>query len=221
MLKAISHLRNSIGTAAAGLVAALISTGAFADEPNPYLQPDDSWITISGKVQSVSKDRFTLDYGDGVVTVEMDDGDRDADAYKLLTGDKVTVSGRIDDDFYEMTKIEASSVYVENLGTTFFASAIDEEDWHDWAVAVTVPLDVSRTIVYGTVTKVDSEAFTVDAGVRELRVAVDDMPYNPLDDEGYQKIGVGDRVKVTGDLDIGFFEGRHLEADTIIKLRNS
>ena len=70
---------------------------------SPYTQPDDSWISLS-------------------VTVEMDDGDRDADAYKLLPGDKVNVVGKIDDNLFELISIEASSVYVEKLGTTFYAS---------------------------------------------------------------------------------------------------
>ncbi|MDZ7782331.1 MAG: hypothetical protein U5K56_05075 [Halioglobus sp.] len=69
-----------------------------------------------------------LDYGQGNITVEMDDSDRDADGYKLIEGDRITVSGVVDDDFYESTKIEAASVYVEELGTHFYASSIDEED---------------------------------------------------------------------------------------------
>ena len=44
------------------------------------------------------------------------------------------------------------------------------------------------------------------------------MLYNPLDDEGYQKIDVGDRVKVTGNIDNDLFEGKELMADSVIKL---
>lgn len=215
-----SRIGRKLAAGLSSLAIALLawSPAASAEEPNPFLMPDDSWITISGTVETVSTDTFTLDYGDGAVIVEMDDGDRDADAYKLMVGDKVTVSGSIDDDFYETTTIEASSVYVENLGTTFFASALDEETTEGWAVAVTVPVAISETIVYGTVTDVDEHEFTVDSGLRELRVDVEEMAYNPLDDEGYQKIRVGDRVKVTGNIDTDFFEGRELMADAVIKL---
>jgi len=208
---------------AAGLASFAISflvllPAAAADDPNPFKMADNTWITLSGRVVGVTADSFTLDYGDGTIIVEMDDGDRDADGYKLMEGDRVTVSGAIDDDFYETTTIEASTVYVENAGTTFYASAVDEEDIEGWTVAVTVPLEVSETIVYGTVTDVDEEEFTVDSGLRELRVEVDEMTYNPLDDEGYQMIRVGDRVKVTGDMDTDLFEGRELVADSIVKL---
>ena len=77
----------------------LFSASAFAQ--NPYAKPDNSWISIHGTVTSVSADEFELDYGDGLISVEMDDGDRDADGYKLVKGDEVRVSGTIDDDFYK------------------------------------------------------------------------------------------------------------------------
>lgn len=200
------------------LAGVAVGPVANAESQNPYAMADETWISISGTVESVSADQFLLDYGDGLITVEMDDGDRDADAYKLMKGDKVTVSGLVDDDFYELTTIEASSVFVENLGTTFFASAIDEEDF-DWYVAgVRVPVVASWTVVQGTVTDVDDEEFTIDAGPRAVRVEVEEMPYNPLDDKGYQKIEVGDRVKVEGHMDRDLFEGKELVADYIVKL---
>jgi uncharacterized protein YdeI (BOF family) len=103
-----------------------LSTGALLAFPamaeDPYAKPDDTWISISGTVDTVRPDSFTLDYGKGVITVEMDDGDRDADAYKLLKGDKATVNGKIDDDLFETRSIEAGSVYVESLDTYFYAS---------------------------------------------------------------------------------------------------
>lgn len=195
------------------LVAALMSGPALAE--NPYLQPNNTWITISGEVEAVSVDSFDLDFGEGVITVEMDDGDRDADGYKLLPGDRVTVSGMIDDDFYEQTTIEASSVYVENLGTTFYASAIDEEGINDTFVT---PVVLSRLTVRGTVSAVTEDDFIINTGLRSLRVDIDELPYNPLDDEGYLKIEPGDYVRATGSMDDEFFEGRQLMADTVTKL---
>ena len=103
----------------------LLATPVIAE--NPYAKDDNSWISINGEVTSVSADEFELDYGDGTITVEMDDGDRDADGYKLLRGDEVRVSGLIEDSFFETTTIDASSVYVKNIDTYFYASAIDDE----------------------------------------------------------------------------------------------
>lgn len=200
---------------------AIGATAIAAEEDKPYQQADDTWITIDGTVESVARDSFVLDYGPNVITVEMDDGDRDADGYKLAKGDKVRVSGMIDDDFFETTTIEASSVYVENLGTYFFASAMDEEDTF---VTYTTPVTVGETVVQGTVTAVEEEEFVLNTGARLLRVEVEEMPYNPLDDIGYQKIRVGDRVSVTGDMDFDFFEvegRRELVADSVVTLSKS
>jgi uncharacterized protein YdeI (BOF family) len=219
MPETFNRLRGVLGAAlAVPALAVLLTASAAADEPNPYLKADDTWISISGTVDKVDADSFMLDYGDGTVRVEMDDGDRDADAYKLLKGDKVTVSGIIDDDFFETTKIEASSVFVENLGTTFYASAVDEESYEGLDPSAIPPVVVSRTVVRGTVSKVNDDEFVIDTGSQLLRVDVDEMSFDPLDDQGYLKIDEGDRVKVIGQMDTNLFEGRELEADTIVEL---
>jgi uncharacterized protein YdeI (BOF family) len=182
---------------------------------DPYAKPDDTWISISGSVEDVTADAFELDYGEGEITVEMDDGDRDADGYKLVEGDRVTVNGVIDDDFYEARTIEASSVYVEKLDTYFYASAADEEDAF---ITYWTPVVPARTVVQGMVTKVRGEEFVLDTLVRRLTVEVEEMPYDPLDDVGYQKVDVGDRVSVTGRMDDDLFEGRELVADSLVIL---
>jgi hypothetical protein len=202
-----------LSTMAVAAMTMLIAAPALAQ--NPYARADESWISISGTVGTVSPDTFTLDYGDGIVIVEMDDWDYDADAYKVMQGDKVVVTGMVDDDFFESTSIEASSVYVEDLNTYFYASPADEED--HWA-SVTVPITISETTVIGTVTEVGEHEFTVDTALRELTVDTTEMLYNPLDDEGYQKVRVGDRVRVSGEIDVSFFEGRELMAESIVTL---
>lgn len=206
------------------IFVALMLTTSWAMAENPYIQPDDTWISISGTVDSVSPDIFLLDYGDGSIYVEMDDLDRDADAYKLDKGNKVTVTGMIDDDFFDLRTIEAGSVFVEKLGTTFFSSAIDEEDplvTIMYPINVVVPVDISQTRIEGTVTNVYDEEFTLDSGVMEITVEVEEMLYNPLDDEGYQKIQVGDRVLVFGEIDQDLFEGTEIVADSVITLNKT
>ncbi len=74
--------------------------------------------------------------------------------------------------------------------------------------------------VRGTVSKIDGRDFLLDTGPRQIRVATDMMSYNPLDDEGYQKIDVGDRVRVTVAMDYEFWDGRELTADAVITLKN-
>lgn len=184
----------------------------------PYAMPDDAWISIDGTVQSVRPDSFTLDYGEGVVIIEMDDGDRDADGYKLIEGDVVNVIGKVDDDLFERTTVEAASVYVQKLETTFYASAVDEED-----VVLTVarPLATAQTIVRGTVATVGDDSFTIEMGETALTVDTASLGYDPLDDAGYQRVEPGDRVSVSGDMDDRFFRGPELDADALVVLEDA
>jgi uncharacterized protein YdeI (BOF family) len=206
--------------ALAAVIAATL-TGAGAStavaQPNPYLQPDNSWISISGSVADVTRDSFNLDYGEGEVIVEMDDGDRDADAYKLIDGDSVTVTGVIDDDFFETTSIEAASVYVDKLGTHFYASALDEEDHAAW---FTTPAEPGQVTLQGTVTETHNDGFVLNEGLQSVSVGVDEMAYNPMDNEGYLKVEKGDKVRVTGIMDNELMDDEFIDARALITLAN-
>lgn len=209
--------QNMLRAISIGLMFMLFGFAVPLMAQNPYAHANQTWITLSGEVKNVTADSFVLDFGSGSITVEMDDGDRDADAYKLDPGDKVTVNGMIDDDFFEKTTIEASSVYVEKLGTYFFASAADEEDPY---IEFVTPVIVSSITVQGIVTAVGEHEFKLDNATRTVTVEVDKMPYNPLDNEGYQKIEVGDIVRARGTLDKKFLDGNELVAESVTKLKD-
>jgi len=51
-----------------------------------------------------------------------------------------------------------------------------------------------------------------------ITVEVDELMFNPLDNEGYQQLDVGERVRVNGEMDDDFFEGRVFEADYITSM---
>jgi uncharacterized protein YdeI (BOF family) len=202
-----------------GGVIAVGSVPAMSAEPVAG-KPDDSWITVRGTVASADNDSFVLDYGEGLVTVEMDDWDWYSQSAALIEGDQVTVNGRIDDDLFEARSIEASSVYVDDLNTYFYdASAADEED----VVATYIyyehpPLDDSWVSVSGTVQNIKGRELVLDTGDSTVRVDTVAMAYNPVDNTGYQQIEKGDRIAVTGSLDLDFFEKREIQADTILSL---
>ena len=145
----------------------------------------------------------------------LDDWDLDADALKLVRGDRVAVTGRVDDDMFESTTIEAGSVYVENAGTYFFASSADEEDA---MVTLSVPAQSSRTYVKGVVSDIDGRQFTVDTGLKRILVDTSTMPFNPLDDKGLPRVRKGDRVIATGTMNTDFWENRELDANGVIVL---
>lgn len=209
------NLKNtSLGTA---IAIALVSAPVVADM-NPKTMPDETWISLNGTVTSVATDAFRLDYGDGTITVEMDNWDSWGEAFPLIDGDQVTVYGAVDDNLYANDTIEASSVYVDDLNSFFYASAADEEELGAWAVDTYVAVGDIRYI--GTVQSVDakSDHFTIDTGTTELTVETESLPYDPLDDEGFQKIDTGDLVSVEGVVDEHFFTNNDLIADSVVTL---
>ena len=223
---------------------ALPLAGFAQDQVDLGEYANNSYLSIKGTVEAVSPDAFVLSYNDSgdQVTVEMDDGDRDADAYRLLPGDEVTVYGVMDKDLFEMRKIEASSVYVEKLNTFFQASAVDEEDFYvPLLTIVATPADASSSNTTGTtgaasgsgtaspepllwlqgeVSDVQEDSFSLAMGDREISVTVEGLSENPLDDEGYRKIENGDVVSVLGNIDGDFFDSAELRADSVVKVHD-
>lgn len=192
--------------------------GASALAQDPANKPDDTWISLTGTVTSTTDSTFKLDYGDGLVTVEMDDWDSYGEAFPLTDGDQVTVYGEVDNDLYESAKIEASSVYVDDINSFFYASAADEEELGDWVVDVDAELgDLTYIGEVETVSPV-TNTFTIDTGASELTVHTSDMVYDPLDTEGFQEIEVGDRVSVEGEIDADFIGNNDLIAESIVAL---
>ena len=201
---------------ASSIAAILMSGSVFAQDPES--EPDNTWLSLSGSVASAQSEQFMLDYGEGEITVEMDDWDSYGDAWPLDKGDEVTVYGEIDDGLYEEDKIEASSVYVDGLDTFFYASAADEEEIGEWSLDTNA--EFGDLTYIGTVETVapTTDSFTIDTGAQELTVFTGRLLYDPLDDEGFQKIEPGDRVSVEGDADSDFFGKSDLFADSIVTL---
>jgi len=193
-------------------VFALFSASAVAE--NPYAKENNSWISINGEVDSVSTDQFELDYGEGNITVVMEDDDRKG--YQLKKGDEVRVSGLMDDNFYNESVIEAGSVHVKSANTYFYAGAMDEQDI-DFTV---MSPKVKDTVIKGHITSVnpEEEKFTIDVGIQMFTVEVDELRNNPLDKKGYPQLNIGDKVSVNGNMDNDLFEGRVFEAVSVTKI---
>ncbi len=195
------------------IVVFLLISPAMAKDP--YIAANNSWITLNGTIVSTTPRTFELDYGTGLVIVEMDGWGWYSAASSLLEGDRVTVHGRVDDDLYEKTSIEADSVYVKKLNTYFYANSLDEED----RVSCTTLLHPDTGFqLQGIITSKSGREFTIDTGSKRIRIDTINMSYNPLDDKGYQKLKVGDAVQVTGRLDVDFFEKTEIMAETVTTL---
>lgn len=194
------------------------------NEKSPYLKKDESWISISGTAVDANSKSFTLDYGQGIVTVEMDPWDWYNKDYQNIEGHKVKVYGEVDDDTYETTTIEASSVYDESLGEYFIApraadeEAIDGSEYDYWMDAD--PIEPGEMTIRGTVSSEDGREFTIDTGSRKMTIDTSDMGYNPLDQKGYPQLDENDYVSVSGNMDDDTWEEQELLADTIIVLED-
>lgn len=201
------------------ILLAPMALSAATDERQEVKQASDGeLITLTGKVVSASGDRFTLDYGQRDITVEMDDYDGFTEN-ALLSGDKVTVTGRMDQDFHEARKIEASSVYVDSLNEYFYANAADEEEGVYLQVLNDTLQDDEWVSLTGTVASINGKDITLDTGVYEYDVDASGLAYDPLDANGKERIEVGERVVVFGRMDdADLFDDREIEASSISTL---
>jgi uncharacterized protein YdeI (BOF family) len=180
-------------------------------------RPDRSWIRLDGTVVSTAPESFELDFGDGVVTVEMDDWDRANEARPMRANDKVIVYGRIDQDLHRRKAVEAAGVYVESLGTTFFASAADEESVGLWP---RTDIQLGRMEVNGRIAAISGKLVELDTGAGgKVTIDVSQLGYDPLDDEGFQQLDVGDRIRVIGQLRSAYFASNSLIAERIVSVQ--
>lgn len=211
---------------------ALLATGAAiamsapAAAQEPMDAPDDSWVSVSGEVETAGLDEFTLDFGEGLITVDMDRYDWEAGAAPLTRGDDVTVYGVIDEEFWGAREIEASSVYNADTGELHYAAVTEDDDW-DWGWtgftwANDFDWDDSAITVTGVVSTIEAEGeeFFLDQGFHVIEVDTEDMDYDPLDGDGLRDVAVGDRVMVTGEIDNDLFDNAELEADTLMVLND-
>ncbi|MBN1240981.1 MAG: OB-fold nucleic acid binding domain-containing protein [Gammaproteobacteria bacterium] len=218
--------RLTAGPVAAASVAVFalpaIVTGQEDVPEQPHQYPDDTFITINGTVESVRPGAFVLDYGDGELTIEIDEAGSGSESQVLERRDRVSVYGIIDDGLFDRRTLEAGGVYVERLDETIYVSSVDEEDGRGRGV-LELPrgTDPRAVVVTGRVTDVDEneETFTLATGSRSLDVKLDPTPLIPLDDEdpGTPTVEIGDVVSVTGRMDEDFFDGFEMLADRITR----
>lgn len=216
--------RCAIAAAIAASLSACSDDPATAVEPNlsgPSVDPlasapNESVISLRGTVISTTPTSFRLDYGSGTATVEMDDWDWYQEGRALNMGDRVTVTGRVDADLFQEARLEAESVYVENLGASFYANDADEEDL---SAATYVAAPAGATAVYGSVLSIEGREFVLGSGTGSIRVDTAEMQDNPLDGEGNPRVRAGDRLYTWGRLDIDAGEADELMAQGLVVLR--
>ena len=219
------HLfRNHQTRSLALLTSLLVGVSACSSEPAVEPEPeaivsdvvstsvDGDWIRLDGTIVSSTPSNFVVDFGADTVTVEVDDWDIYADGTALIPGDRVSVSGRVDENLYSSDTIEASAVYVKNLDTVYYASSADEEELGIAAVPMGV---VSDNVDYtGWVTGTSEGGFSLGSGIAKIAVDTSGLD-TPLAKKGVE---AGDRVYVWGDLDFTDGGESKLVAKGLVKL---
>lgn len=205
------RITRTILLAVSGVCLAGTPATAQQDQEELLGATNTDWVSLTGKVKSVSDNSFELDYGKGQVTVEVDDFDwRDENA--VAAGDDVTVTGIVDQDFYENQKIEASSIFVDELSTYFYASSADEEGGYYSYPVANYANDDEWVAVTGTVVKETGDTMTIDTGGRDLTVDTHEVAFDLAVDPG-------ERVSVYGEMDdADLFESRELVASSVVIL---
>lgn len=198
------------------IVVMLIISLSVALAKDPHKAPNNSWISLSGIVTTPGVSSFEMDYGEGNVTVEIDDWGWYKEDDPILEGDRVTVYGYVDRNEFEKTSIEASSVFVRDINHRYYADSDDDED-------VLATSENRSTIdnglqLRGEITAVDGRKFTIDTGNRTVKIDTTEMFYNPIDEKGYQKIEVGDYVQVSGELNSNVSKKVELTAQSVTTL---
>lgn len=179
---------------------------------------DESWIRLNGEVAETEDTSFDLNYGPGMIEVDLEDWNWGEFANAVEVGDNVTVYGQIDDDFFESSELEATSLFVHDSGSYFarWGDPMLERHVDLWFMGE--PTKAGYTSVRGVVLDVNENEFTIDMGENDLTVDTDKMSYDPLDAQGRQDIDTGDYVSVTGTVEREFLEGRELEASSVVTL---
>ena len=217
-MRTVFNPKRSISGFGTVLVAMGLLPLAAVLAQDPYEQVDQTWIRINGEVETAGRHFFVPDYGEGRIVVDVADGSRDAAGYVLEDGDRVTVTGIVDDDLFKTTTIDASSVYIQHLDTYFYAQPVLDDSP---MVAVTTPVVIAETVLQGRVNRVGEQQFTIDTDERQVTIQVDEMNNDPLDEEGYQQVTEGDLVSVTGTVKADFLEGRVIKARSVTTIRSA
>lgn len=187
---------------------------------------DGEWISLTGTVKSVGDKSFNLGYGRGDIRVEMDEYAW-YDKTAVVPGDRVTVTGRMDDGWFEDKTIDASSVYLPRLDTYYYSNT-GNEDFGFYSHPIDTYTrdgkaeDDAWVAFSGTVASIDDEDLMLDTGSRQIKIDTETMERSPIDDDGPQTVHVGDRISVTGEMDdADLFDTREVLASSIVVLRTN
>lgn len=227
-------------TTALGAVAIALSSAAIstANIPAAHAAPattnqsgassaataqDDSYVTISGTVGSlIDDDEFYLNYGSG--RVKVDTNDKWANMFKadannagrvLKEGDRIVVSGRVDNNWFANREIDATSIRHQSGGQVF-AYDLDPNMTNLAGVDPGTLLDQQgRVVLTGTITRaINNDRYQMRYGTGQQANTIE-VDTTGVDDNTISNLKVGDRITVIGKVDDTLFNRREINADNV------
>lgn len=206
--------------------AAAVTKGTDKDG-NAKFQ-NDAYITISGTVGNiVEEDEFQLNHAGGLITVDTNDAwpdlFRTEAATMLKTGDRVSVTGKVDNNLFSGDEIEAYrlSVAGDTYGRVYTNQHYAPSHEGDYAAYNNVAYgtgltDDQQVRISGEVSSItDDDTFMLRYGNGEILIDTDDVEFTNAD-----KLNVGDEVVVFGEVDKDLFKKKEVEAERVILSRS-
>ena len=220
------------GVAAMVISGAAIAQNTMNNDSSVSLSnmEDDAIVTLTGTVAEISGDEFQLNYGGNeMITVELDNFGFTGDETEYLTiGESVTVRGVLDDDLFEGREIEASDVRLNDSYVYYYydvpamstdMSNRNNQDNQNNDANQAQMNDGAYVYLTGEVTEVENDMAMVSDNSTTYQVDMSELGYDATDDEGMQKIEVGDVVYLYGEVESGFFTDKQIVADGIVEMR--
>ncbi len=180
---------------------------------------DDAYVTINGTVEKISEgDAFTLRYAGGTIGVDTNDTWPflfNNDSTDLLrVGDKVTVIGQVDDNFFTRKEVDASSIRVKGANASrFYENTQNGNNSYGNDYSWDETMDEDNVRLTGTVMRlVDDETLELSYGTGTIRVDTED-----LNRDTQNWLQVGDIITVYGEMDNNWFGKKELEANYLVR----
>lgn len=209
-----------LSTAAVGFLVGTTATAALAaTNTTTKALENDSYVALSGTVGEITDgDEFMLNTASGSITVDTNDewpGLFKSDVGRILsTGDKVTVTGRIDENLFTQKELEAYSLSHEGESFTTYYYNTNANDYDYSYNSYDIDYDDDTTRLSGVVTKINGDNTVIlnyTGGSIQVDLSETAIPDTDL-------LRLGDRITVYGEVDNDWFTKKEFEASRVTKI---
>jgi len=193
---------------------------------------DNAKIVAVGTISDLSDDKFILSINEQIINVDYNEWGlldfTDLTNY-LKNGQKVVVTGEVDDNLFSEDRIEAESIYfVANNNYYSLDNSYPDYDLYNFdrdmytdrnnkdRKSMNNKSAHDNVTIRGEVVSLMDEKFTMATESGMIKVNI--KPLSPNREESRLHVEIGDNVLVYGKLDENIMKKDTLSADTVVKL---